>query len=97
MKPTTNYIENQIKTEKSRRKPQKNIIKEEGEYLTLPPSNIHQAQFRRMIDERHSNIREPHCKICGDTEEEETLIELTTNEGIQYLCKTCHGIQKRMT
>ena len=39
------------------------------------------------------NITEPHCKICGDTENDGKIIKIPTQICDIYLCEFCYDVQ----
>lgn len=58
------------------------------------PANPEQAKYRQRTEEMYKNITEPHCKICGDTEEQ--IYELRTETEMTRMCETCYNIQMDM-
>lgn len=43
------------------------------------------------------NITVHHCKICGDTENNDKIIKIPTEEmGDIYLCEFCYNVQIKM-
>jgi esterase/lipase len=65
-------------------------------YKYLPPTNTFQANYRNEMKKTLSHIKEPHCMVCGDTDEQCKIVEIPTNVGIKILCTDCFAIQKNM-
>ena len=81
----------------------KNKIKKVKGYRMLPAS----TPLQKYMESLHNHIKEPHCKICGDTLEDGNLLKiqsqyLSLEDGnllkiqSQYLCETCFDCQKSM-
>ncbi len=64
--------------------------------VELPPKNIMELAGRAIIDERNSKIKEPHCRICGDTEADGLLVKITTQVSTFSLCEVCFECQESM-
>ena len=62
----------------------------------IPPQTITQSVSRNILDKLMENIKEPHCKICGDTEKDGKILKVPTQVGDIYLCEFCYNIQKKM-
>jgi hypothetical protein len=65
-------------------------------YTYLPAQSHEQLIYRSMIEEKFKNIKEPHCKICGDTENDGKILKIPTQIGDIYLCQFCYDIQINM-
>jgi hypothetical protein len=67
----------------------------------VPPKTLLNIMTRTMFDDINQQITKPHCKICGDTEEDEILVKIPTmmptNE-IKYIyyCEFCYNCQINM-
>ena len=64
----------------------------------IAPQNSIQQAARSCIKSLTDKIMEPHCEICGDTEEDGELvhIEYTNHDEDNYFCRMCYDIQKNM-
>lgn len=71
-----------------------NIIEDKSTYFELKPKNIVQSMTRNIIDDLNSKIKENHCLICGDTEQDGKLVKIKMkNSSVKYFCEFCHNIQ----
>tara|TARA_R110000751_G_scaffold15016_3_gene48634 strand:- start:1384 stop:1626 length:243 start_codon:yes stop_codon:yes gene_type:complete len=71
-------------------KGKKNKSKKRKENKTIPLS---QEIARNAIDKLTANIKEPCCRICGDTEKDGKLVEI---QGEFCLCEFCFNVQINM-
>ena len=63
----------------------------------VKPRSKKQDGIRKAIDEVLSGIKEPHCKICGDTDDLKTVGVLKGKEHIKMIfCEFCYNIQINM-
>ena len=62
----------------------------------LPPQTLSHSITRNTLDKLMENISEPHCKICGDTENDSKILKMPTQIGDIYLCEDCYNIQSNM-
>lgn len=62
----------------------------------LPPQTTDQLIFRNMLKPYHENIKEPHCEICGDTENDGKLFKIPTQISIIFMCEFCYNVQTQM-
>lgn len=62
----------------------------------LPPQTLSQSITRNTLDKLMEHITVPHCKICGDTEDDGKIIKLSTQIGDIYFCEFCYNIQINM-
>jgi len=62
----------------------------------IPPKTPEQAAARAMLDAMMKNIKEDHCKVCGDTEKDGVLLKIPTNVGDIFLCEYCYSVQSKM-
>ena len=58
-----------------------------------PAFSIEQSIARNTLNNLMKDIKEPHCKICGDNEK---ILKLSTSQGDISLCYFCYNIQKEM-
>lgn len=62
-------------------------------YNYCAPENILQGEIRKIITKLTSNIKVPHCVICGDTNEDGVLkCVLVENNKVNF-CETCYNFQ----
>ena len=64
--------------------------------IYLPPATLEQSIFRNKLEKLMENIKEPHCKICGDTQNDSKLLKIPTQIGDIYLCEFCYNVQMDM-
>lgn len=62
----------------------------------LPPQTLSQSITRNTLKELMKNIKEPHCEICGDTENESKILKIKTQLDNIYLCDFCYNVQINM-
>jgi hypothetical protein len=62
----------------------------------LPPKTNIQSIIRNELEKSMAAIKEPHCKVCGDTAKDGKLFEIPTQIGDIYLCEECYNIQMKM-
>lgn len=62
----------------------------------LPPQTLTQSITRNTLNKLMENIKEPHCEICGDTENDCKIKKIPTQIGYIYLCEDCYDIQLNM-
>jgi hypothetical protein len=62
----------------------------------LPPQTLSQSITRHTLDKLMENITDPHCKICGDTENDGKILKIPTQIGDIYFCEFCYNIQSKM-
>ena len=62
----------------------------------LPPKTKIQSAIRDELGRLMADIKEPHCRVCGDTANDGKLFEIPTQIGNIYLCGECYNIQKKM-
>jgi hypothetical protein len=62
----------------------------------LPPQTLTQSITRNTLDKLMENITDPHCKICGDTENDGKILKIPTQIGDIYLCEFCYNVQSKM-
>jgi hypothetical protein len=75
-------------------KGKKNKSKKRKENKTGPlPEFFKQEIARNVIDKLTANIKEPCCRICGDTEKDGKLVEI---QGEFCLCEFCFNVQSNM-
>ncbi len=74
-------------------KPNYNVI---PTHTYLPPQTLTQSIIRHTLDELMENITDPHCKICGDTENDGKILKIPTQIGDIYLCEFCYNFQSKM-
>ena len=74
-------------------KPPSNII---PTHTYLPPQTLSQSVARFQLENLMEHITEPHCKICGDTENDGKIIKIPTQIGYIYLCEFCYNVQIKM-
>ena len=60
------------------------------------PKTMGQLLWRNISDKSMENIKEPHCKICGDTEKNSKIFKIPTQIGDIYLCEFCYNVQIKM-
>jgi hypothetical protein len=66
----------------------------DSQFEYVEPQSIFQSIARDIIAERLRDIKEPHCMICGDTND---LINIQMNIGEKTFCRFCHGVQMSMS
>lgn len=74
-------------------KPPSNVI---PIHTYLPPQTLSQLITRITLDKLMKNITDPHCKICGDTENDGKIIKIPMQIGNIYLCEFCYNVQSKM-
>ena len=65
-------------------------------HIYLPPQTPTQSIIRYTLDKLMKNITDPHCKICGDTENDGKILKIPTQIGDIYLCEFCYNVQSKM-
>jgi hypothetical protein len=73
-----------------------NDIKVLDTHKYIPPKTIIQSIARNTLDILMENIKEPHCKICGDTEKDGKIVKVPTQIGDIYFCEFCYNVQIKM-
>ena len=51
----------------------------------LPPQTLTQSITRHTLNKLMENITDPHCKICGDTENDDKILKIPTQIGDIYM------------
>jgi hypothetical protein len=74
-------------------KPNSNVI---PIHTYLPPQTLTQSITRHTLDILMENITDPHCKICGDIENDCKILKIPTQIGNIYLCEFCYNVQSKM-
>lgn len=64
-----------------------------NKFVEVGPQNPEQQLWREMTKRMFADIKEPHCKICGDTDE---LRKIQTNKGEAIFCEYCYNVQMNM-
>jgi len=70
--------------------------------VTLPPhqaigpASSAQAAVRTQLAMLMTDIHEPHCQVCGDTEAQSTILKIPTQAADVHLCEFCYRVQMRM-
>lgn len=62
----------------------------------LPPQTLSQSITRDTFEKLMENIKDPHCQICGDTEDDGQILKIPTQIGDKYFCKFCYHVQINM-
>ena len=62
-------------------------------HQNVEASTVDELLFRHACKQAYSHIKEPHCKICGDTIKHGGLNKISDGT---HLCDTCLCIQKNM-
>jgi hypothetical protein len=65
-------------------------------HTVLPPKSFEQMMVRQYLEKKMENIKEPHCKICGDTEKNGKIMKIPTQNNDIYLCEFCYNVQINM-
>jgi hypothetical protein len=71
-------------------------IEDIPKHTYISPQTLRESITRNTLDELNKNIKELHCKICGDTEKEGKIMKIPTQIGDIYLCEFCYNIQINM-
>ena len=66
------------------------------QHTEISPTSLQQTIVREQLEKRMKNIKEPHCKICGDTKEDGKIMKIPTQNGVTYLCEFCYDVQINM-
>jgi len=70
-----------------------NCIKLLEDFIKAPTSDENQYYVQKMMVNRHCNIKEIHCMICGDTNKNVKLNKLFSGE---IICSDCVEIQQKI-
>jgi hypothetical protein len=65
-------------------------------HTDLPPISFEQMMVRNQLEKIMENIKEPHCKICGDTEKDGKIMKIPTQNNDMYLCEFCYNVQMKL-
>ena len=66
-------------------------------YQLLPPQDEFQDIIRRCFGSMYAEtINQPHCRVCGETEEDSRLLHIQAINGKIVLCQDCYDIQMAM-
>jgi len=71
-----------------------NQVIQEDSYL--PSKNINELITRNTLNDLMKNINKEHCEICGDTNDDEKILKITTQKKDTFLCETCYNIEINM-
>ena len=68
-----------------------------NEHIALPPKNLGQVIWREQTKQWLNRIKEPHCIVCGDTENDGKILQIPIKNGECILfCEFCYKIQSKM-
>ena len=59
-------------------------------HVEFGPQTSEELQWRECTIQRFKYIKEPHCRVCGDTTE---LVQIQTQNGERVFCDFCYNVQ----
>jgi len=62
-------------------------------FIEVGPATYEQKYWQEMTRHIFTDIKEPHCRICGDTKK---LMKLQTQNGESVFCDFCFSVQMSM-